>query len=399
MDGRRPQIFKNESRRIMRNIIIGIRELFFLIIMFPAARLYGRKKNIWIISERGTDARDNGYHMFRYMRTEHPDIDVFFIIDKKSSDRKRIINYGNIIDYRSLKHYFYQYAANVRMSTHIYGFASHSTFYRLINKKFKFPGVSISLKHGITKDNIPGLYAENARLDLVIAGAKPEYDYMLSKFHYDSKSLKYTGFARFDNLVNTASGKQILVMPTWRSFLSGISEEEFNKSTYFVQWQGFLNDPLLHEKLASSGVKLIFYPHYEIQRFIHLFVSRCSSIIIASKENYDVQELLKSSDILITDYSSVFFDFAYMNKPCLYYLFDEGAYRESHYNQGYFDYRTMGFGEVVSEKDELLTVLFGYIETGFANKKEYLERHRQFFPLHDHKNCERIYQAILSIMK
>lgn len=383
----------------MRKIILGVKELFFMFLLFPIARVFGSKKNIWIISERGTDARDNGYHMFKYMRRTHSDIDTFFIIDRRSTDRKKIKKYGNIIDYKSVKHYFYQYAASVRMSTHIYGFATQPTFYKTINRIFKFPGVSISLKHGITKDNIPSLYAENSKLDLVIAGAKPEYDYMLTNFHYNIEQLQYTGFARFDNLINTAIGNQILVMPTWRSFLSGITEKEFKVSEYYIQWQSFLNDSRLHDKLTTYGVTLIFYPHYEIQRFIHLFASECDCVVIASKEEYDVQDLLKSSDILITDYSSVFFDFAYMNKPCVYYQFDEDEYRANHYNKGYFNYRTMGFGEVVTTKDDLITSLFNYLESDFENKKEYAERHKQFFPLHDDKNCERIYNAILSILK
>ena len=390
---------KIEVRNIMRKILLGLKELFFMVVLFPIARIYGRKKNIWIISERGSDARDNGYHMFKYMREMHPDIDTFFIIDEHSSDRNKIKKYGNLINYKSLRHYFYQYAASVRMSTHIYGFATQSTFYKIVNKVFKFPGVSISLKHGITKDNIPSLYAENSKLDLVIAGAKPEYDYMLSNFHYSTKQLQYTGFARFDNLIDTSSGNQILVMPTWRSFLSGINEEEFKLSEYYIQWQSFLNDSSLHDKLTQYDVKLIFYPHYEIQRFIHLFASESDCIIIASKEKYDVQDLLKSSDILITDYSSVFFDFAYMNKPCVYYQFDEEKYRENHYNEGYFNYRTMGFGEVVITKDELISTILDYLELGFENKREYADRYKQFFPLHDDKNCERIYNAILSILK
>lgn len=43
---------------------------------------------------------------------------------------------------------------------------------------------------------------------------------------------------------------------------------------------------------------------------------------------YDVQQLLKESLLLITDYSSVFFDMMYMNKPVIFYQFDENQYRK-----------------------------------------------------------------------
>lgn len=383
----------------MKKIVIGLKEILFLVLLYPVARLYGFKRNIWIISERGTDARDNGFHMFKYMKIEHPSVKTYYIIDDTASDRKRVAEYGNLVKYKSVKHYFLQYAANVRISTHICGFATTPAFYLLVNRLHKLPGLSISLKHGITKDNIPSLYAENARLDLVIAGAKPEYDYMMSNFHYNKENLQYTGFARFDALVSTSAKKQILVMPTWRTYLRKTEEKDFKKSKYYLCWSTFINDAQLQSYLEQKNLILVFYPHYEIQPYIHLFNSNSKNIIIADKNHFDVQELLKSSDLLITDYSSVFFDFAYMDKPCIYYHFDDDEYRQEHYTEGYFDYKTMGFGEVVESNDELISVLISYIESGFETKPIFESRYRAFFPLHDNNNCERIYTAIMSLMQ
>ena len=382
----------------MRKVFLGLMETILLLFFYPLARLYGRTRNIWIICERGTDARDNGYHMFKFLRNEHPEIKVYYIISNSSADKKNVDQIGKTIPYKSIKHYFFQYAAQVRMSTHIYGFATQPTFYRIANKYRKFPGLSISLKHGITKDNLPLLYAENTGLDLVIAGAKPEYDYMLANFHYKEKNLQYTGFARFDNLIDTSSGNQILIMPTWRNYLSEQNEEVFCNSEYYKKWQSLLNSPLLFSELEKNNIKLIFYPHYEMQRFIHLFHSDYPNAVIANKDEYDVQVLLRKSDLLVTDYSSVFFDFAYMNKPCIYYQFDEAMYRENQYHKGYFDYRSMGFGEVVENEEELIQVVGEYVAHSFVSKDYYQARHKSFFPLHDNKNCERIYKAILNLM-
>ena len=382
----------------MRKIWLGIKESMVLLLLYPIARFYGKRHNIWIVCERGTDARDNGYHMFKFLRKTHPEIDLYYIISESSTDKRKVEELGKVITYKSIQHYFVQYAANVRMSTHIYGFATQPTFYKIVNRHRKFPGVSISLKHGITKDDLPQLYAENARLDLVIAGSKPEYDYMLKHFHYSEKNLQYTGFARFDNLIDYSQGNQILVMPTWRNYLSDQCEDDFCDSEYFEKWQSFINSPKLIDKLRSTGIKLVFYPHHEMQRFIKLFHADYENVIIANKEKYDVQALLRTSDLLITDYSSVFFDFAYMNKPCIYYQFDEAKYRENQYHKGYFDYRTMGFGEVVKREEDLIHIVGEYIDLNFANKECYKSRYQSFFPLHDDKNCQRIYNAILEIM-
>ena len=42
------------------------------LILLPFAKLKFGKKKVWIVCENGKLARDNGYHMFRYLRKEHP---------------------------------------------------------------------------------------------------------------------------------------------------------------------------------------------------------------------------------------------------------------------------------------------------------------------------------------
>ena len=63
--------------------------------------------------------------------------------------------------------------------------------------------------------------------------------------------------------------------------------------------------------------------------------------------------MLKESSMLITDYSSVFFDVAYMHKPIIYYQFDRDAFRQGHYQEGYFSYDD-GFGPVAFDTESLL---------------------------------------------
>lgn len=55
-------------------------------VLYPVGRLLYRNKSIWLISERGTDARDNGYHFFRYLREKHPEIECYYVITKDSPD-------------------------------------------------------------------------------------------------------------------------------------------------------------------------------------------------------------------------------------------------------------------------------------------------------------------------
>ena len=86
-----------------------------------------------------------------------------------------------------------------------------------------------------------------------------------------------------------------------------------------------------------------------------------------------------------------------MQKPILYYQFDEDEFRVYHYSKGYFDYRRDGFGEVVTQREELHNLIEQYLANGCALKDEYRKRIMRFFPLHDDKNCRRVYDAIISL--
>ena len=73
--------------------------------LYPLARLIYRNRKIHLFSERGVDARDNGYHLYRYYRQNHPEIESYFVISKDSADREKILALGNVVNHRSLKHY------------------------------------------------------------------------------------------------------------------------------------------------------------------------------------------------------------------------------------------------------------------------------------------------------
>ena len=385
----------NPYLRKIKKIPAYLWETFNVIVFYPVASLIGKRKNIYLISERGTDARDNGYYMFKYIRRQHPELDCHYVIRKDSEDLDRVSKYGNVIAHGSLKHHIFYFASKYCISTHLFGYTPNIDFYaRLIRRGMFARKKMVSLRHGVTVSDTPSLHAEKSKLDLVISSAKPEYDFMLENFHYHPDQLKYTGLARFDGLHEFTVKNQILVMPTWRSYLYQLNDREFTESEYYRRWTGFLENPALAQILKESDMKLVFYPHYELQKFIRSFQATSRQIIIADKEHYDVQELLKTSKLLITDFSSVFFDFAYMNKPCLYYQFDRERFYHEHYGKGYFDHTEMGFGEVCSEEDALICALTAYIRGGCEMKPVYSSRVADFFRLRDNHNCERIFDEI-----
>ena len=137
----------------------------------------------------------------------------------------------------------------------------------------------------------------------------------------------------------------------------------------------------------EKGYEILFKPHPEINNIIDLF--NTENIKIAKNETY--QELFNSSSLLITDYSSVFFDFAYLKKPVIYYQGNE----EYHYNKGYWDYNTMGFGEVISKEEDIVNKIIDYIDNDCNMEEEYKKRVDKFFKFTDKNNCKRVYEWIL----
>lgn len=368
--------------------------LAFLIKIIPTYR------NIWIISERGDDARDNGYHLYKYINELNAKPNIFYIIDRKSEDFHKVSRYSNYILKGSLKHWLFFAASEVKISTHIMGYAPDIYLFIWLDKYNLVFGKKIFLQHGIIYNDLKGLYYPNVKLDLFVCGAKPEYKYVSENFNHPEGTIKYLGLTRYDNLKDSQDKSFILLMPTWRSWLNNCkNDEEFKKSEYFKKYNSLINSPELLKVLSLNNYKLIFYPHYEIQKYLHCFEIEKERVVIANKNDFDVQYLLNTASLLITDYSSVYFDFAFMKKPILFYTFDKDQFLHYHYQQGYLDVDNNPFGKSYSKQVEIINSLKKSIENKNVISKDVEKQVEYFFEYRDNNNCERNYKAILSLLK
>lgn len=384
-------------KRIIRKIvglIKGASVILFSFLLFPFARLFLWHKRIWIITEFGYEARDNGFSFFKYMRQHHSDVHCYYAIKKGSCDYSKVEKYGNVINFGSFRHFAYWCAAQYIISSKTQGFCP-SYYLSLLRKKFHLWGKYVFLQHGITKDDQKFLYKKNSKIDLFICGAKPEYDDILSKYGYRENEISYTGFARFDDYMNLPSPKnQILVMPTWRRYVENVN---FTDTVYYKTWNSFLNSKDITDLLDNNNYVLYFYLHPHFKDYFHHFSTNHPKIKILSFENLDLQQLIYESKVFITDFSSLAFDFAFLNRPVIYYQYDEQEYFANHYIKGYFDYRKDGFGpvcdtiQIVTQKIKEYTRLNGSIE------QQYLKNGERFFVLRDNNNCYRIYNSIIKI--
>ncbi len=368
---------------------------FFL---YPLAKiLYGRK-NRWIICERGDDAQDNGFTFFKYVVENHPEIKPTYLIKKNSVDYTKVAKLGKTVNFGSFKHFLMSIGAPVKISTHLFGYAPWIQMATYFRRRKTFDK-HIFLQHGIIKNLHPNLCKNMCRsLSLFVCGARPEFEYIYSSFEYNNEVPRYVGLARYDNLLPFKANKEILIMPTWRANIAYISNDEFVKTEYFKQWNSLLQNNQLIELCKSKGIKIKFYLHYQFQKYAQLFKGN-EAVQIMNYGDETVQNLLKESSLLITDFSSVFFDYTYMNKPVIFYQFDEATFNHDHYEKGYFDYRRDGFGPVLLKEEEVVSNISKIIAMDFKNEELYQKRSDAFFEFKDKNNCQRTFEAIMEVIK
>lgn len=368
--------------------------LCFYFLVYPFCKLlYGRKRN-WLVCERGNDAQDNGYVFFKYLVKQHPEIKPVYLIKKESKDCNKVDGLGKVVEFGSIKHLLMCIGYPVKISSHLFGYSPWvqlSLYYR----RHKTHDKHVFLQHGIIKNMHEGLCADVCKsLDLFVCGAKTECEYIINEFHYYNHVPQYTGLARYDNLFDFENKNQILFMPTWRAKLTGLKGKEFIESEFCKNWIELCNSKELINKCKEKGLTIKFYLHYSLQRYSNLFKdNEVIKVVLFGQEK--VQTLLKESKLLVTDFSSVFFDYAYMQKPVIYFQFDENTFYDEHYTKGYFDYRENGFGPVYLKTKDVINHIVSYIDNGYVVEPLYLSRMQSFFKYRDQHNCDRIFDAII----
>ena len=384
-----------------RDLVSGIQ----FVIAIPFAAVFKRKhKDLWLICEDEFEARDNGYFFYRYLVKKHPEQEVVYAINRKSPDYKKVKSLGgSVIRYGTFQHWVYYLAASKNISSQKGGKPNAAVCY-LLEVGGLLKNKRIFLQHGITKDDAKWLYYPVTKFSMFVCGAKPEYEFIKERFQYPEGVVRYLGFARFDNLhKNITDEKLVLIMPTWRNWFVMKSKNEGGKipsvrgSLFCKSWNELINDAEFHRILEENDLHAVFYPHRNMQPFIREFYVDDPRIIIARQNEYDVQYLLRKAAILITDYSSVFFDMLYMKKPVIFYQFDEEEYRKKQYQEGYFDYTNNPFSIRVTDLNKAICALEKSVKSDFEVNLEFEAAHKQYFPLYDNKNCKRTYEVIKQI--
>lgn len=372
-----------------------------------------KKKEIWLISDRLTRADDNGEAFFTYMNTigKKSNIRTYFVLEKNSEDYNRLRKVGKVVPYHSTKHKILSLLCDKIISSQAEDYIFNRFFdlqylYKDIQHKQKF----VFLQHGVTKDDLSRwLRKANKNISIFVTVTNMEYQSILDyPYYYDERQVKCTGFPRYDYLNDNSKGKKrITFMPTWRAYLVGnidvntdsrILKKGFENSSYCKMYQQVFANSRLYEAAQKYGYTIRFMPHpampMECIEYFH-----CNDSVEILKKDTRYRDVFADSKLILTDYSSTVFDFAYLRKPVLYYQQDaEEFFSGNHtYDKGYFDYERNGFGEVEYTAEALVDRLIEYMQNDCQLKEVYRKRIEKTFPYNDRDNCRRLYEEIIKL--
>lgn len=362
-------------------------------------------KNIWLIADKADRADDNGEAFFMYCTQLKGKAKCrpVFAIDKESPDYKRLKKYGKVIPYMSRKHKLCHVFAAHTISGYSHQeisspFLTNTEYYSdlLQNNKIVF------LQHGITKDDVSdSLNRNRTNFELFVTSAQAEYDSILKyNYGYNEDNVILTGMPRYDRLYNNDQ-KKITIMPTWRRNLFSTYNPTtsiwsllpgFEKSQFYCFYCSLLSSERLISAAKEMGYSIQLLMHPTLFPYLDKF--EIDSSVKLLKSNVVYRDVFAESSLIVTDYSSVAFDMAYLRKPVLYAHFDG-----NHYAEGYFDYERDGFGEVEHDLDGTIDRIIEYMKNDCRLKNEYRNRIDKFFLYDDKNNCQRVYEKIIELDK
>ena len=171
-----------------------------------------------------------------------------------------------------------------------------------------------------------------------------------------------------------------------------------SKTDYFKFYNGLINNPVLLDSMRKHGYKGVFCLHPIHQKQYVDFEGNDVFTVNEGFVNY--KEIFSKGALLVTDYSSVAFDFSYLRKPIIYSQFDKEEFFEGQiYEEGYFSYENDGMGAVCTDLEGTIKEMISIIENDCKLSEKYVERANNFFAFNDKCNCERIYNEILALDK
>jgi glycosyltransferase involved in cell wall biosynthesis/CDP-glycerol glycerophosphotransferase (TagB/SpsB family) len=379
---------------------------------------YGKTRyhDAWLLLDRDTGAQDNAEHLYRYLRAEQPQVNAWFVLSPDSPDWPRLEAEG----VRLIAHGSREHAAALLHCEHVISSQiDHYVTHPLDEARFGPRTWQYTfLQHGVTKDDLSN-WINYKPISLMITATPDEHQSIVgdgTPYRYTSKEVKLTGFPRHDRLWTLAANDPapdeplLLVMPTWRRELlfeaadrKGNRRElrdDFWNSAYAKSWKAILESERIHKAAEENGWRVAFVPHPNMQGYVDRWTAP-PHVALHRFDSVDIQKILARGGAMVTDYSSLAFEMAYIERPVVYFQFDQREFfNGTHaYRKGTWSYEDQGFGPVTIHLDNAVDAITDVIARGGVAEPEYAARMRDTFPFRDGKCSQRTYEAVLALSR
>lgn len=355
-------------------------------------------------SQRGERYVDNSRYLFLNFIKKYNDEFKIFWVTKNNDTYKKVrkeTSLENVIHNFSLKGIILILRAkNIFVS---YSLERDIANLKLSNKKRNI----IQLWHGIPikklvkldkkykeKNKKGFVKRETSNYTYVTVSSDIERYVIASCFGMEIEDVKVTGIPRNDYLIKNRKPKKvdnylyknkiILYAPTFRD----------EGKTRFFPFEDY-DIQKINNFLERNNAYLLLRGHAtdNIFRNSKLNYKTTDRIKIANQKQYeDVQDLLPYVDILITDFSSIYFDYLLLNKPIIFIPYDLDNFKQK---RGLlYEYNMITPGPKVNSQKDLLIWLNKYIKNNKIDRKKRNDVKKWFHKYEDGKSYERIYRLI-----
>lgn len=387
----------------MKNLLVLLRQILRLFFLpFYLINIFVPKyKNIWVFSAwAGKHYTGNSKALFEYVNKYYRDMQAIWLTKNKKVIEE--INNKNLKAYSfySIQGIYYSLVAKVSIVTLSW------LDLPLTSLLFPLKTYYIQLWHGtpLKKLNLDAgtilikilrfilISYLGRRYDLIISSTKLNKKIYKNIFNINKTSIKITGqpyndliFLSNRKIANKRNVKKILYAPTWRKYKFNFFDHGFNLDKINTILNTY--NSILFIKFHLSEIK----KHSQI-------INKIRSDRIIFFDKIDIYPFLKDFDILITDYSSIYFDFLLLNRPILFAPFDLKKYQAS--DGFYYNYGTVTPGPKSKNWNELLNnielVLKGNHNDKYKSQREKINK--IFNKFSDSQSSKRVYFEINKIL-
>lgn len=239
--------------------------------------------------------------------------------------------------------------------------------------------ITVYTQHGINFFK-PGIWGDksisNSVFKKIIFSNYTERELFKKYYSYHDKDTLLAGLSRWD-MMDEYPKNIILLYFTRRHYFFSIKDKEH--CDYIVNIEKLIHNIRLHEIAESYGLKIYISVHHEAQKFIYL-----KSDFIQFLEDKDIGRIKKSAAMLVTDFSSMCFDFLYKNRPVIFYHVDAFSKevsedKDSEINNACVERKNKELFNIFYDFEKVIEKICSYAENNFTLEPENKKISDRFF--------------------